>query len=280
MESAIKFTFMTSPSNPLISILLSVHNGGATLQKAVQSIAEQTYTNLELIAVNDASTDNSASILSDWKASSSIPTTIITHEHTKGLTVSLNEALAIAKGTYIARLDADDQWVSEKTAKQVSFLTTHPDCGIVGSWYMNVGLSGKRTVKLPGTDGAIKKEMFWKNPFGHSCVMIRKTVLSQARGYDQTIRFGQDRDLWFRLLPLTAMANIPEVLCMRTVGSISTTKRREQILQQCKTVHKYARLYKASPLVYLSLVEPLLLYAIPDNVRLFMRSTYDRLFTH
>lgn len=265
---------------PLVSVLLSVFNGERTLTQALNSIAAQTYRPLEIIAVDDASTDNSSIVLSDWaKEHHQLSVTIVRNDQNIGLTRSLMRALSTAHGQLIARLDADDWWAPEKLTKQVAYLTAHPACGLVGSWYINVRSGRQQHVRLPVNHREIQSTIFWRNPFGHSCVLLRRNALDKVGGYDTALRYGQDRDLWFRLFPHTTMHNLPETLCYRTVDpAISTTNHWAQVKQQCKTVQTYIQRYRASPLNYLSLLEPLVLVVLPaalkTNVRkLFMKTS-------
>lgn len=266
-------------SQPLVSVLLSVFNGERTLNRALTSIAQQTYRPLEIIVVDDASTDTSLARLAAWsKAHPQLSVISLRHDQNLGLTRSLMRALAAARGELIARLDADDWWIPDKLTKQVEYLAAHPECGLVGSWYVNVRPGDQRLIRLPTNHRDIQRTIFWRNPFGHSCVLLRRPLLDRVGGYDTALRYGQDRDLWFRLLPVTTMHNLPEPLCYRTVDpAISTTNQRAQAWQQCQTIHKYIRRYRASPLNYLSLLEPLAAGLLPaglkTNARKLLRKT-------
>lgn len=265
-------------AQPTISILLSVYNGDRTLSRCLDSIDQQTHTDFELICIDDASTDTSFKVLHEWQvAHPNVQMKILRNQKNQGLTRSLMHGLSEAQGVYIARIDADDWWLPNKLTKQLSFLEQHLEYGIVGCWYMNVRPSGQQRVQLPVSDFKIRKNIFWRNPFGHSCVLMRKQVLDAVHGYSTKLRYGQDRDLWFRLLPITKLANLPEVLCYRTVDRmLSTTKTKAQIWQQFKTVHKYIWLYHTSPLAYLSFIEPLLIFLTPAWLRSYGRTIYDR----
>lgn len=264
--------------SPTVSILLAVYDGARTLRRCLDSVAAQTQADLEIIVVDDASADNTLRLLQQWQADHPrVPLTILRNETNLGLTRSLLKGVAQSRGVFLARIDADDWWAPTKLAKQVAYLTAHPKVGVVGCWYKNIRPSGATTVRLPVTHEEIARAMFWRNPFGHSCVVIRKTLLERAN-YDPALRYGQDRDLWFRLLPLTRFHNLPEVLCSRTVDhTLSTTKTRQQVWQQFKTVHTYIQRYQVSPLAYLSFIEPFLLLLLPLAVRRALRSLYDHL---
>ncbi|MEX1112083.1 MAG: hypothetical protein WEC84_01355, partial [Candidatus Andersenbacteria bacterium] len=130
----------------------------------------------------------------------------------------------------------------------------------------------KRQIQLPVNDSDIKAILFRKNPFGHSCVVIRKSIFINAGGYDNNLRYAQDRDLWFRLMPQTTFANIPEFLVTRLIDTrISKTNKREQTITSMRLAAKYIRLYKASALNYFFLLEPALAYCSPLWLRHVIR---------
>jgi len=254
------------PSKPETSILLSVLNGERTLNRCLKSIRDQTYTNYELIVVNDGATDNTPILLTRWRIHFGERLRIITHSESAGLTTSLNEAIENTRGNWIARIDADDWWHKDKLQIQTHFMQSHPHIGIVGTWYQNIETNQRRTIKLPTQNESIKKSMYKQNPFGHSTVLMRKEVIAKAGGYDQCLQFGQDRDLWFRLLHQTNFANIPQVLCYRDISASSTNKHK-QIIQNLKTTSKYIRLHRAPLTQYLHLAEPLAVLITPRKIR-------------
>lgn len=256
---------------PTVSIIISVHNGGDTLVKALESIESQTFTDYEVLIVNDASTDNTQSLLRKWQ--SKFPPKkciLIDNSENIGLTKSLNKGIEKASGKFIARLDHDDTWDQEKLRKQINFFRSHPDHGIVGTWYTNHGKSKSKKVELPVSDKEIKRNIFRKNPFGHSCVVFKKTLWEKSGRYDERLRHGQDLDLWFRFLPLTKMANIPEILCHRQIHE--TVNKPLQMKTHIKTTMKYIRKYNAPLASYLYLIEPLLVMLTPKRIRQALRS--------
>ncbi len=263
-------------NNKLIcSILLSVHNGEETLSQCLSSIAAQTYTDYEIIIIDDASTDATPNIISHWQEHFKQPITLITHKKNQGLTKSLNEGMKIAQGKYIARIDADDQWHSEKLEKQIDYLQTHPKIGVLGTWYLNATTKNSRTIKTPPSDSEIRHTIYRRNPFGHSTVIMRKKILTEINGYNELLRFGQDRDLWFRLLNKTEFANIPKVLCYRDISSTSTNKR-QQIIQSIKTTSRYIRAHHAPITNYVYLVEPIVIMITPSKIRHKIRQIRTR----
>lgn len=242
-----------------ITILMSVRDGAATLQRALQSIIEQTFVDWQLLVVDDASTDDTAEILQQWQRKlGNGHVRIITHATANGLTRSLNEAAAAAKTKYLARLDADDWWMPDKLARQIEFVKDHPEIGLIGCQYMNIRDEHQRAVRLPTDDAAIRRRIWRRNPFGHSCVVMRRDLFEQVGGYNDKLTVGQDLDLWFRLLEVTRAANVPEVLCYRQVQK-NPSKRRRQMKQTVQTVSHYIRNQNKPFWYYGYLTEPLLL---------------------
>ncbi|MFA4845408.1 MAG: glycosyltransferase [Patescibacteria group bacterium] len=227
-----------------LSILMSVWNGERYLRTAVESLLAQTYQEFELLIVNDASSDRTSQILHELSQQDP-RVRIITNKTNLGLTRSLNRALQDIQSDYVARMDADDIALPDRLEKQVAFLESHPDVGIVGTAYQFIGADNdvigahRRSSRIyggqerhpPTQDAQLRRVLIRYNPFLHSSVMIRKTLLDRVHGYDETYHRAQDYDLWMRLSPLTRLANLPDVLMQKrfTTVMISYAKEREQI---------------------------------------------------
>src|SRR5687767_9160862 len=135
--------------SPSISVVMAVYNGAATLPKALASIAGQTWQDFEVVVVDDASTDATPLILQEWRQRfTGHRYVIITNPVNCGLAQSLNRSIAKARGTWVARLDADDRWLPEKNEKQVKFLSANPGYGIIGSFYINEQGQRRRAIRL------------------------------------------------------------------------------------------------------------------------------------
>ncbi len=266
-------TRATHHKPPLVSIIISVYNGAATINQALSSITSQTFTDYEIILINDHSTDKTSHILTHWQSlAPNHVLKIITNSQNLGLTKSLNKGIRLARGKYIARLDADDWWHPEKLAKQVKFITTHPEYGVIGSYYMDIQGQRHRLQRLPVTDQTIKLTLFRHNPFAHSCVLINKQLLYQVNCYDESVYYGQDCDLWFRLLPYTKFYNLPKILCYReTSQGISNTNSRPQMWQGIKTRLKFLRRYQTSLFEYFYILEPIIVIFTPRWLKLIYR---------
>lgn len=211
---------------------MSVYNGERYLEEAIESILAQTFRDFELLIVDDGSTDKSAKILAG-AASRDVRIRIVTNPSNIGLTRSLNKALAEARGTLIARMDADDIALPERLERQIAFLQNNPEVGVVGTAYRFINGRGETIGEkvILGDNRLIQRVLIRFNPFLHSSVMIRKGLLDRIGGYDERYKKAQDYDLWMRLAPLCHFANLPEVLMKKrfTLDMISYTQERKQI---------------------------------------------------
>ena len=262
--------------SPLISIIISVHNGAGTLPRALRSITDQTFKNYEIIIIDDASTDTTGKILTNFESSTSEVCQVIKNTQNLGLTKSLNKGIKSARGPYVARLDADDWWQPEKVQKQINFLQSHPDHGLVGTQYINHYPTNTIHSNLPQADSHIRRSIFRRNPFAHSSVIFKRNIWEAVGGYDESLHFGQDLDLWFRFLPHTKMANLPEYLCHRTVTA--HTNRKLQAKQHIRTTAKYIRQYNAPKKNYVYLAESLTVLCAPSSI--LKRARYENTTTN
>lgn len=257
------------------AILISLYNAEKTLNETFKSLIKQTFQDFRIIAINDHSGDSTLSLLRKWQEKMGKDRfIIIDNPENIGLTKSLNIGLSQITEDYTSRIDSDDTWDTTKLEKQIAYLEKYPKCGIIGTWYINISSRGERKITLPVTDTDIKKSIFKRNPFAHSCVVFRTDTIKEAGLYDESIRYGQDYDLWMRLLTKTNFANIPEFLCFRnTEGTLTSSgkNQRTQMLQCIKTQKKYLKLYNRPITNYLYIIEPFLIAIAPEWLRTLKR---------
>ncbi len=273
---------MIPKKNTAISILTAVWNEEKFLDNFFSSLKAQTFENYEIICVDNGSTDGSLDKILKWQRLFGLEKLkIINNTVNIGLTKALNLALAEAQGKYVARIDPDDWWEKDKLAKQIDFLENHPDYGIIGCNHLNIYTdSGKKKyIRLPETHEMIAKKLFRRNPFAHSCILAKAELLKSVGGYDETIKYGQDYDLWLRCFPKTKFYNIQEFLCQRMVDNgISVQKQNAQMWQSIKTrakyIHQYILKYNYSRKNYLHLLEPLLVILTPNFIKKIKRKYF------
>ena len=205
---------------PLLSVILPVYNGGKYLHEAISSILMQTYSNFEVIVINDGSLDDSGATVHSFNDSR-----IRYIEQTnQGLAATLNRGIDLAHGVYVARQDQDDISLPDRLAKQVAYMQAHPECGLLGTWaqIMEIEKLSDRFHRHPTDPGELRYHLLFNNPFVHSSVMLRKSVLDQIGGYstDPERQPPEDYELWSRISRVAEVSNIPEsLLIYREIAS-------------------------------------------------------------
>jgi glycosyltransferase involved in cell wall biosynthesis len=213
---------------PVVTVLMSAFNDAAFLSEAVESILRQTFGNFEFLVIDDGSTDGSARLLA---AVRDPRMRVVRNEEHLGLTRSLKTGVELARGQYIARMDADDVALPERLEKQVALLMKRPEIGILGSACYIIDQVGREVglLQMPEDDLQIHWTSLLANPFAHPTIMFRRDVLiSRNLNYDEAFQTTQDYDLWMRMLRYTCGANLGEPLMRyRTHGDRVTNKFRE-----------------------------------------------------
>jgi glycosyltransferase involved in cell wall biosynthesis len=216
-------------ATPAVSVLMSVRDGAPWVRDAVESVLAQTAPDLELIVIDDGSADDTAALLAAIRD----PRLSVTRQAPAGLTRSLNRALARARAPLLARLDADDWSAPERLARQRAFLAAHPEVGLLGTAVREVDAAGRevRVVTPPGDDAALRWALIRRNPFAHSSVMMRRSALERAGGYDERLAVAQDYELWMRMSRVGALASLPEPLVVRRLlpGRVTATRDAERL---------------------------------------------------
>lgn len=253
---------------PAVSVILPVYNGAATLARALASVAAQGFTDYEVIAVDDGSTDGTSDVLRT--AAEFDPRIIfVQNEKNLGLQATLNRGLSLARGKYIARLDADDAWSgTDKLAAQVRFLDEHPDYVLVGTGGIFVDESGRELFRVsePESDRAVRRLLLGRNCFLHGSVLMRLDAARRVGGYDESaeVKHVEDHDLWFRLGQQGKMANLAVFGLRYTVssGQITSRHRTEQVSGQVRLMKKYKKFYPGHVMAYLRNYLRLFLYGV------------------
>ncbi len=259
---------MTSPA---VSVLMSVYNGAPWVREGVESVLTQTAPDLELIVIDDGSTDATPELLGAIRDAR----LRVERQARAGLTRSLNHALRLSTAPLVARMDADDVALPERFARQLAFLERHPDVGLLGTGCHEISSSGEvlRTIVPPTDNPAIRRALIRRNPFVHSSVMMRREALEAAGGYDEGLPVAQDYDLWVRMSRVTRLANLPEPLVLRrlTPGRVSSARDTDRLRAEL-TVKLRALRSGAYPLWCAAfLVKPLCALALPGPLRQFLR---------
>ncbi len=222
-------------NNPIVSVVMAVHNGATELKASVQSVLSQTDVDFEFIIVNDGSTDQSATILNEIEVTA--PSVFVLDQERQGLTKALINGCALAKGEYIARQDNGDISLRGRLKCQLDYLKKNPEVSMLSCATRFVTPSGETvyTVSQSETDaknGLKQTSMHTlSGPPHHGSVMFRRDAYIKVGGYRAEFQVAQDIDLWSRLVEVGEHHSIMEIYYQAVVAknSISMLKRKQQI---------------------------------------------------
>ncbi len=195
---------------PKVSVVMPVYNGERYLQLAIDSILNQTFTDFELIIVDDASKDRTWSVLME-NAQRDARIVLVRNVKNAGEAGARNRGLQEVHGEYVAVQDCDDISFPQRLALQVAFLDEHPKVGAIGTAAQRIDASGRATSlwAVPSSHEMIRAELIFTSPLPHTTMMARQALLKQLKGYDEQI-FTTDYDLWWRLSCISRLETLPQ----------------------------------------------------------------------
>jgi hypothetical protein len=218
---------------PLLSIVFPVYNAEKYLAQAVESILNQTFHDFVFLAINDGSTDGSVAILTDFQAKDS-RLQVLHQPHNLGLIAALNRGCSATQSRYIAIMHADDVSLPARFERQIGYLETHPEIGVLGTWIKHLDSQGHifKEIRYPTLPGLVK----WILPFycslAHPAVMMRRAAIAPLGFYREGQLVVEDYDLWARASQITQLANYPEVLLYYRLSETSWSGRNKAIQEQ------------------------------------------------
>ncbi|MBF0621273.1 MAG: glycosyltransferase family 2 protein [Magnetococcales bacterium] len=196
---------MTNSNNPLVTVVIPAYNSAWCINKAVDSVLAQSWPHLEVLIINDGSTDDLADVLQPYGRR-----VRIIYQNNQGLSAARNTGIREAKGVYIAFLDSDDYWLPGKIHAQVTLMQENASVGFCSTNTQLQTLDGKvlRHWPCPGPDksDSLLASIFDQLsliPGSGSGVMVRTEIIRQTDGFDITLRSLEDIDMWMRLACLT-----------------------------------------------------------------------------
>lgn len=193
-----------------VTAVITAFNEEGLIGEAIASVLAQTHAECEVLVVDDGSVDRTAEV-AEGVGDSRVR---VLREAHAGRSAALNKGIASASHGLIAILDADDLWLPDRCSRQVAFLGAHPEVAVVGSSaYLRDEQGCERLLRVPTSDGVIRRAMAWGNPFVHSSVMMRRSALQACGGYADT-RF-EDYHLLIRIAAAYPVANLAEPLVVR-----------------------------------------------------------------
>jgi len=215
-------------SKALISVVMSVYNGELYLDEAIQSILTQTYSKFEFIIIDDGSTDNSLEIIKKYKKEDS--RIVLISRENRGLIYSLNEGIFLAKGKYIARMDADDISTHNRFKEQCTFMEEHKEVGVCGSFvelfYEN---NNTKHWTFPTKNDELKTRLLFSVPVAHPSVLIRKSIIDKySLVYEEEYKNAEDYAFWLEFSNYTKFANINQVLLKYRYLEVSVSRQADK----------------------------------------------------
>lgn len=220
-------------NTPIISVIMSIYSEPIEwIKQSIDSILNQSFDNFEFIIINDNPTRSENSNLLDAYAAIDNRIVIINNPTNLGLPVSLNKGLELAKGKYIARMDADDISLPERFLTQYNFLENNPDYGICGTYARFIYEDSKvgRKLRLSKNNDDLKARQLFYTPFVHPSIMARKDLITKLK-YDENFRVAQDVELWLRMSDYTKFYNIPQVLLHYRIHKQNSRVREKRNIQ-------------------------------------------------
>jgi glycosyltransferase involved in cell wall biosynthesis len=215
---------------PKVSIVIPAYNAMVYLPKTIDSVLKQTFTDFEVLIINNSSSDNIVEWVSQIEDSR---ITLITQEN-QGATNSRNTGILRAKGEYIAFLDADDLWEKTKLEKQVSCLDKNPAAGLVYTWTQLIDATGNllKFSVMHQEKGSIWEKIVIQDVVGSgSCVMVRAACFQHVGLFDGDVGIADDFDMWIRIAAVYEFAVVKEFLVFYRQHQNNASKNRQKIIK-------------------------------------------------
>jgi len=227
---------------PLVTVLMPVYNGEKYLSQAIDSVLNQTFTDYELLIVDDCSSDHSTNIIKTYVDKR---IKLIINKRNIGQTKTLNKGIDLAMGRYIARIDQDDMYHKDKLLKQINMATKN-NYDVVGTWSYGINENNNKIYKTehPIDNSDIKKSMIISLPFTHSAILFKTNRLKEVNKYPEGIKMVMDYGLIVNLaIKGCSFANIPEYLTYIRYHKKSSSSKNKYLMEyesftiQKKTIH-------------------------------------------
>jgi glycosyltransferase involved in cell wall biosynthesis len=215
---------------PHVSVLVGSWNNSATIPRAIDSLLAQTLADLEVIVVDDGSTDATAACAAAYRD----PRVSCLRLPHQGIARSLNAGLQAARAEFVAVNDADDWSLPERLERQVAALERDASLAVVGCLMREVDEDGRELRRrLPVARGDVRGALRRFNPIPNTAAAFRRSAVLEAGGYDPRWSWAMDYDLWLRLAERHALTNLPDELAVRELGTrnVNATREREQIAE-------------------------------------------------
>lgn len=231
----------------LVTVIILTYNKAHLISESIQSVLAQKYPKVEIIVIDDASTDNTKQFLALFLKNKQIR--FIQNKKNIGISQNRNYGVFLAKGKFVAMLDGDDVWLdSDKLTKQVEYLEENPECGAVGTWVVQIDEYGGIVKKIAYEEKheSISKSILYRNSIAHSSVLFRKDVVQSVGGYDDCLATMEDHDLWLKIGVLSSLATLPIYALGYRVyqGNITKSRKIRIALDELRVIWRHRREYQ------------------------------------
>lgn len=234
-----------------ISVIIPVYNGEKTIRETIHSVLNQSFTSLEIIAINDGSNDSTLEII---KSIDDSRLQVFSYPNA-GLAASRNRGISHATGKFISFIDADDLWTSDKLESQLKALQEHPNAAVAYSWTDYIDTEGKflKSGRQITACGDVYKQLVLGNFLENgSNPLIRSEALLVVGKFDETLRAAEDWDMWLRLAACYEFVAVPkaQILYRVSVGSMSSNLKTQEA-ESLKVIERAFSHSKAESLQHL-----------------------------
>ncbi len=239
---------------PKVSVIIPTYNRAGYIVKTLESVFAQTYTDYEVIVVDDGSTDDTEEVLKPY-----YDRIIYIRKENGGQGSARNVGIKLAKGEYVAFLDSDDLWLPEKLEIQVKFMDDNPEVGLVFSDFVvfyedDTGcLIEMRKVHLQGKELTFQS-LFHRNFIPTLTVLVRKSCIDDVGLFDESreLIVGEDYEMWLRIAMRYRLAHVPEVLAKyrHHDNNIVGTDLEKNYAMHLKVIHKFLAVHPGMPEKY------------------------------
>ena len=210
--------------SPLLSVIMPVFNAENFVEEAVSSLVRQTLSDLEIVIVDDGSTDNSMKII---EAVDDPRVRIVRHSENRGLAAARNTGLYAAHGEYIAWLDADDVSHPRRLERQISFMRKHPEISLCGTWVKTIGKPAGVKWRYPTEPDVLRCRMLFDDPLATSSIVFHRMHINDTRiEFNERYAPAEDYDLWERISRRQRSSNVAQFLTYYRMHCAQTSVRK------------------------------------------------------
>mgnify|MGYP002641625707 CR=1 FL=1 len=234
---------------PLISVIIPTYNSAPYLSEALDSVLAQTHTCIEVLVIDDGSTDNTAAVMADYT-----DRTVYIRQVRAGPSRARNRGIAEAKGAYTAFLDADDTWLPSKLEKQLSILQREPEVGLIYSRSVDFrDQTGEELRVYPKEmhSGMLFDLLLEAPLFGLPSVVVRTRVLKELGGFDEGLRTAEDTHLYLRIARNHKIIGVPDILVRRRIHDRNLSSRVDVDIGTLSCLDRIVKLFpETDPKIY------------------------------